>query len=684
MHAYTTHDIRNIALVGQSGAGKTTLVEALLHRAGAIKTQGSIEQGSTVCDFDPQEKSYQHSLDSAVVYLEKDKTHINLLDAPGLNDFFGRAFSILQAAETTAVVINAEAGIEPATLAMMEHAKDDELCRMIIVNKIDAENIDLEALTNQIRETFGNECLPLNLPAASGDKVLDCFFKLDGEATAFSSVAEAHTTIIDQVVEVDEALMEIYLEQGQELSPEQLHDPFEVALREGHLVPICYVSAKTGAGIDQLLKVMARLMPDPTEGNQPHFMKGEGKKAKPVEVFPDPDKHVVAHVFKISNDPFRGKLSYFRVYQGTITPNSQLYIGDARKPFKVSHLLRIQGSEQSEMEKAIPGDICAVSRIDDIYPNAVLHDTHDEDNFHLQPEQFPMPLFGLALTTQKRGDEQKLSEALNKLMSEDPCLVVEHNSHANETVIRGLGDLQMRIVLEQLEQRYNVQVDTKPPSIPYRETISAAAEGHHRHKKQTGGAGQFGEVFLKIAPLPRGEGFQFVDEVKGGVIPGQFIPAIEKGVLQAMDEGFIAGYPVQDIQVTVYDGKFHAVDSKEIAFVSAGKRAFQEALEKARPVILEPMVNIFITAQGESIGDITADLSTRRGRISNTEAVSGGRMIISGLVPLAELENYSSRLKSLTGGEGSYEIKLSHYDPVPGNIQQDLASKYVRKTNTDD
>ena len=274
MPAYTTHDIRNIALVGQSGAGKTTLVEALLHRAGAIKTQGSIEQGSTVCDFDPQEKSYQHSLDSAVVYLEKDNTHINLLDAPGLNDFFGRAFSILQAAETTAVVINAEAGIEPATLAMMEHAKDDELCRMIIVNKIDAENIDLEALTNQIRETFGNECLPLNLPAASGDKVLDCFFKLDGEATAFSSVAEAHTTTIDQVVEEDEALMEIYLEQGQELSPEQLHDPFEVALREGHLVPICYVSAKTGAGIDQLLKVMARLMPDPTEGNQPHFMKG--------------------------------------------------------------------------------------------------------------------------------------------------------------------------------------------------------------------------------------------------------------------------------------------------------------------------------------------------------------------------------------------------------------------------
>ncbi|MCG8428172.1 MAG: elongation factor G, partial [Chromatiales bacterium] len=300
------------------------------------------------------------------------------------------------------------------------------------------------------------------------------------------------------------------------------------------------------------------------------------------------------------------------------------------------------------------------------------------------PEVFPMPLFGLALKPQKRGDEQKLSDALHKLMSEDPCLLVEHDSHANETVIRGLGDLQMRVVLEQLLERYNVHVDTSPPSIPYRETIGATAEGHHRHKKQTGGAGQFGEVFLKVSPLPRGEGFKFVDEVKGGVIPGQFIPAVEKGVVQAMAEGYVAGYPLQDIQVTVYDGKYHAVDSKEIAFVMAGKRAFQDALEKARPAVLEPIVNIKITSQGDSMGDITADLSTRRGRVSNTEAVSGGRMQVSGLVPLAELDNYSSRLKSMTGGEGNYEIELSHYDPVPGNIQQELASKFVRENHADD
>jgi elongation factor G len=679
MPAYTTHDIRNIALVGQSGAGKTTLVEALLYRAGAIQNQGSIQRGSTVCDFDPQEKQYEHSLDSSVVYFEKDGAHINLLDAPGLHDFYGRAFGVLQAAETTAVVVNAEAGIEAATTAMMEHAKEDDLCRMIIINKIDSQETDLGALVDEIRQTFGGECLPLNLPSASGGKVVDCFFRPDGEETAFSSVAEAHSTIIDQVVEVDEELMEIYLEQGQELSPEQLHDPFEKALREGHLIPICFTSTETGAGLDELLEVFVRLMPDPTEGNQPHFMKGEGDKAVPVEVAPDKDKHVVAHVFKVTSDPFRGKLGYFRVYQGTITPNSQLFIGDGRKPFKVAHLLRTQGKEQTEMAQAIPGDICCVARVEDIFRDAVLHDSHDEDHFHLHPEEFPMPLFGLALLTKKRGDEQKLSEALHKLQAEDPCLRVEHNAQTNETVIRGLGDLHMRVILEQLKDRYNVEVDTQPPSIPYRETISAHAEAQYRHKKQTGGAGQFGEVMIKVDPLPRGEGFKFVDEVKGGVIPGQFIPAVEKGVLQAMEEGYVAGYPMQDVQVTVFDGKYHSVDSKEIAFVTAGKKAFEAAMENARPIVLEPIVNIAVTAQGESMGDITADLSTKRGRVSNTEAITNGRMVISAQVPLAELDGYSSRLKSITGGEGTYELAFSHYDPVPGNVQQQLAANHRRE-----
>lgn len=678
MPAYTTHDIRNIALVGQSGAGKTTLAEALLYRAGAIQNQGTIERGDTVCDFEQQEQNYKHTLNSSLAWFEKDGRHINLIDTPGLADFFGRAFSILQAVETAAVVINAEAGIEPAAQAMMEHALEDELCRLIIINKIDSAEANLEKLFTDIRETFGKECLALNLPAAGG-KVVDCFFKPDGAETLFSSVAEAHTNIIDQVVEVDEALMEMYLEQGEDLDPDQLHDPFEKALREGHLVPICFVSATTGDGINQLIDIMVRLMPDPSEGNPPHFMKGEGDKAKPVEISIEENAHAIAHVFKVTNDPFRGRMSMFRVYQGSITPNSQLFIGDARKPFKVTHLLRIQGKEQSEMAQAIPGDICAVARVEEIDRDAVLHDSHDEDNFHLQPESFPMPLFGLALIPQNRSDDQKLSDALRKLESEDPCLKVEHDTQANETVIRGLGDLHLRVILEQLEDRFNVHVDTKPPSIPYRETISANAEGHHRHKKQTGGAGQFGEVYLRVEPMPRGEGFLFVDEVKGGAIPGALIPAVEKGVQQALEDGVIAGYPIQDIKVTVYDGKFHAVDSKEIAFVTAGRKAFETALENAKPVILEPIVNIQITVMGNSVGDITADLSTRRGRVSTTDTASGGRMVVIGLVPMAELDDYSSRLKSITGGEGSYEISFSHYDPVPYDIQQRLAATFKEK-----
>jgi len=682
MPAYTTHDIRNIALVGQSGAGKTTLAEALLYRAGAIQNQGTIERGDTVCDFEPQEQNYQHTLNSSLAWFEKDGRHINLIDTPGLADFFGRAFGVLQAVETAAVVINAEAGIEPAAQAMMEHAREDELCRLIIINKIDSPEANLEKLVAEIGVTFGKECLPLNLPAANG-KVVDCFFKPDGAETLFSSVADAHTTIIDQVVEMDEELMEIYLEQGSDLKPEQLHDPFEKALREGHLVPICFVSATTGAGIDQLIEVMVRLMPDPTEGNPPHFMKGEGEKAKQVEISIDENAHAIAHVFKITNDPFRGRMSMFRVHQGSITPNSQLLIGDARKPFKVTHLLRIQGKEQSEMGRAIPGDICAVARVEEIDRDAVLHDSHDEDNFHLQPESFPMPLFGLALIPQNRSDDQKLSDALRKLESEDPCLKVEHDTQANETVIRGLGDLHLRVILEQLEERFNVHVDTKPPSIAYRETISAEAEGHHRHKKQTGGAGQFGEVYLKVAPMPRGEGFLFVDEVKGGTIPGALIPAVEKGVQQALEDGVIAGYPIQDIKVTVYDGKFHAVDSKEIAFVTAGRKAFETALGNAKPVVLEPIVNIHITVMGNAVGDITADLTTRRGRISTTDTASGGRMVIIGLVPIAELDDYSSRLKSMTGGEGTYEITFSHYDPVPYDIQQRLAAAFKESQSAD-
>ncbi|MGD8208098.1 MAG: elongation factor G [Thiohalocapsa sp.] len=681
MSDYNAEDVRNIALVGHAGAGKTTLVEALLAASGTIDEPGSVAKGTAVCDYDDMEKELHHSLDLGITGFTTHGKHINLIDTPGFPDFLGRALAALHAVETAAIVINAGNGIETMTQRQWQAADRRNLCRMIIVNQIDAPDADLAGLTAQIREQFGAECLPINLPADGGKRVIDCFFNPSGDGADFSSVEEAHSQIIDQVIEVDEELMEVYLEQGQELQPEQLHDPFEAALREAHLIPICYCSAESGAGIPELLEIMVRLMPNPAEGNPPPFMKGEGADMKPVQVAPDPSLHAIAHVFKIINDPFRGRISIFRIHQGRITPSTQLYIGDARKPFKVNHLYRVHGAELKEIDEGVPGDILAVARVDDIHFDAVLHDSHEEDHFHLTSIECPVPLFGLAVKVAKRGDEQKLTDALHKLESEDPCFHIEHNAAANETVMRGLGELHLKVLMNRLSEQFHVDIETHPPSIPYRETITAKAEGHHRHKKQTGGAGQFGEVWLRIEPLEQGGGFEFVDATVGGCIPNQFIPSIEKGVRQVLDEGAIAGYPLQDVRAIVYDGKSHPVDSKDIAFATAGKKAFLDAVEKARPAILEPIVKIRITAQDSAMGDLAGDLSGRRGRINGSEAKSRGRIVIEGEVPLAELEGYESRLKSITGGEGTYSIELSHYEAVPASIQKQLADAFHRASD---
>jgi len=674
MPKYSTESIRTAALVGHTGAGKTTLAEALLAKAGAIASAGSVEKGNTVCDFDPLEKEYKHSLNSALVNFAWKNVHIHLIDTPGSPDFMGQAIGALAAVETAVIVVNAETGIQLATDRMLKWAAKRKLCRMIVINRIDAENADLEAILARIQQAVGRECLPINLPAKGGKDVVDCFFNPDGEAD-FSSVKEAHAALVDQVVEVDDALMEKYLEQG-EVSPEQLHAPFEKALREGHLVPVCFTSAKNGAGVAALLDIFANLAPNATEGNAPPFLKGEGAEAQEFYAVPGPKAHVLAHVFKVIVDPFVGKVGIFRVHQGTITPNTQLFVGDGRRPFKVGHLFTIQGKDYVETDALVPGDIGAVTKVEEIEFDRVLHDSHDEDHIHLKPLEFPTPMHGIAVETKKKGDEQRLFEVLHKLEMEDPCFKLERHATTNETVIRGLGDLHMRVKLDKMLQQYKMELTTKPPKIPYRETITRLAEGHCRHKKQTGGAGQFGEVFLRVEPLPRGKGYEFVDKVKGGVIPNVFIPAVEKGVKMALDSGVIAGYPVHDIRVTVYDGKHHAVDSKEVAFVSAGRKAIIDAFSKAGAIVLEPIVNIEIAAPDKFMGDLTSDLSGKRGQVTGTDNAGGELTTIKGMAPLSELSDYQTRLKSVTGGQGSYSIDFSHYAPVPPHTQAQLVSKH--------
>jgi elongation factor G len=667
--------IRTLALVGPAAAGKTCLAEAMLAASGAIATPGSLERGTTVSDFDALERRMQHSLNSSILHLDRGDARVHFIDTPGAPDFLGQSLPALEAVETAAVVISAVSGVEPMAVRMMEQAAGRQRDRLIIVNKIDVPGVDLPGVLEQIQAAFGKVCLPVNLPDAGATKVVDCFYNREGHSD-FGSVDAAHRALIEQVVEVDADFVERYLNEG-DVDASELHAPLEQALREGHLIPVCFVSAKTGAGVAQLLDIIVKLLPNPAESNPPEFLKGEGAEAVPMPpARPDPGKHVLAHVFKVTVDPFVGRLGVFRVHQGTVTKDSLLYIGDGRKPFKVGRLLMLQGKEHVEVAQALPGDIAAVAKVDEIRFDAVLHDAAEDDHIHLAPLPFPKPVHGLAIEPKRHGDEQRMWEILTKLVDEDPCLKLEHLASTNETVVFGLGELHLRLLLERLRETFRFEVTTRPPRVAYRETITAKAEGHHRHKKQSGGAGQFGEVYLRVEPLPRGSGFEFVDQVKGGTIPGQFIPAVEKGVREVLGSGAIAGHPVVDVRVIVYDGKHHSVDSKEVAFVTAGRKAFLDAVRNARPIVLEPIVHVEINAPGQALGDITGDLASRRGMVSGTANGAPGTMTVRGQAPMSELLEYQSRLNALTSGQGRYTLEFSHYEAVPANTQQRLVSEF--------
>ncbi|WP_374277067.1 elongation factor G [Azonexus sp.] len=676
MSKYTTQALRSIALVGHGAAGKTSLAEALLFATGAIPARGSVDKGNTVCDFDAQEKEAGHSLNLAIVNFGYEDTRVHLIDTPGYPDFAGPAIAALAGVDTALIVINAQTGIELMTERMMRHAAERKLCRMIVINKIDAENLDLPGLVADIRERFGKQCMLLDLPAHGAADVVEVLEHDAGDAD-FESVAAVHRALIDQIVEEDEDLLARYLEDGADPAAADLHAPFEKAMREGHLIPILFTSAKTGAGIRELLHVLASLAPNPAEGNPPPFYKGEpGGETEAFHAEPDAAKHVLAHVFKIVADPYMGKIGVFRVHQGTVRKDMQLFVGDGKRPVKVAHLYLLQGKDSVEVDELLPGDIGAVAKIDEIDFDCVLHDSHDEDHIHLVPLEFPKPMAGLAVETKKKGDEQRLFGILGKLAMEDPTFVIERHPSSNETVIRGLGEIHLKAKLARMAAQYKLEVDTKPPRIPYRETITGAAEAMYRHKKQSGGAGQFGEVHLRIEPKGRGEGFEFVDAVKGGVIPGVFMAAVEKGVRQGLEGGVVAGYEVEDLKVTVFDGKTHAVDGKEVAFTIAGRKAVVEAIRNAKPIVLEPIVNIEIVVPEAAIGDLSGDLSGRRGHITGTDGRGHGFAAITGEVPLAELNDYQSRLKSLTGGQGSYTIEFARYSAVPPNVQQQMAGKF--------
>ncbi|HLL87990.1 MAG TPA: elongation factor G, partial [Tepidisphaeraceae bacterium] len=610
-------------------------------------------------------------------------------------DLIGAAIACLPAVETVAVVVNAAAaGVEVVARRVMDQAKAMNLPRAIVVNKIDGVPAEkLEMLVEHLRETFGPECLPINLPANGGRAVVDCLLGTDGDAD-FDTVKRCHAAILDQIVEMDENLMEKYLG-GEEPDYTALHAPFERAMDEAHVVPILFTDARTGAGVPELLDAIAKHFPSPLEGNARPFCTGDGPHdtdhERPFDYQNDPARPLLAHVFKVTVDPFVGKLAIFRVHQGRCTGQSQVFIGHSKKAVKLGHVFHLQGKEHREVNEIIAGDVGAVAKIEDIHANDVLHDDHALDSVHHRAIAYPTPMFGLAVTPKNRGDETKLSAALHKLVEEDPTFKWANDRQTHEVVVSGLGDLHLRLILERLRNR-GLQLDTKPPTIAYRETIQQSAEGHHRHKKQTGGAGQFGEVFLRVEPLEPdsphrkdkgGTGLEIVNEVFGGTIPGQFIPAVEKGIHDVMEAGAVAGFPLQDVRVAITDGKHHPVDSKEVAFRAAGKYALRDAIAKAKPALLEPVVNMEVTIPEHTVGAITGDLSGKRGRIQSTDVAPGGMSIVKAQVPLSEVMTYQSQLKSVTGGQGSFVMELSHYEPVPPQVQTQIAAAYKPKAEED-
>jgi elongation factor G len=676
MPTYSTADIRNVLVVGHGSSGKTTLVDAMLYAAGAVTRKASVTDGSSFSDFEKEEKEHGHSIYAHILHCDHLGKRINIIDTPGSPDLSGQAIACLPAVETVACVINAQSGIEVVTRRLMDAAKERNLPRVIIVNKIDLPELDLPGLVQRIQETFGHECLPINLPADGGKKVVECLLNNSGESD-FSNVKAAHTAILDQIVELDEGLMEKYLS-GDEPNYDLLHAPFERAMDEGHVIPICFTDAKNGVGVKELLDAIARHFPSPLEGNPMPFLSGQGAEERPFQYQSDINRPLLAHVFKVTTDPFVGKLAIFRVHQGKANSHAQIFIGHNKKPIKLGHIFHVQGKDHHEVQEIIAGDIGAVAKIEEIHTGDVLHDDHALDSVHLKPLIYPTPMYGLAITPKARGDEQKISGGLAKLAEEDPTFKWTTDRQTHEVVIYGLGELHLRLVLEKFAKR-GLHVDTKPPKIAYRETIMQSADGHYRHKKQTGGAGQFGEVYLRVEPLERGKGLEIVNEVFGGSIPGQFIPAVEKGIHDLVDQGAIAGYPLQDIRVAITDGKHHPVDSKEVAFRTAGKFAFKDAVLKAHAVLLEPIVHMEITVPEDKMGTITGDLSGKRGRIQGTDILGGGMAQIKALAPLSEVMQYQSQLKSVTGGQGSFVMELSHYEAAPPMVQQQVASQYKPK-----
>jgi elongation factor G len=692
-------DIRNVALVGHGAVGKTTLADYLLFKAGVNSRAGSVDEKSSLLDIDDDEKERGHSITSTVCHFEHQGKRINLIDCPGYPDFIGGAIGALRAVETAVVTVSAAAGIEVNTRRTFNRAGDAGVGRIVLVNKCDMENVNFPQLVSDLQELFGQACIPLNVPVGLGSNFEGVVSTLKVPDSvppgAVMDPQEINQTLMDAIVEADEGLMERFLE-GEELSPEEVAGGVSKAIKAGTLIPILCASSKTGVGVPEFMDALADITLSPADLPR----KGKNSAGEAVEVPPDPDAPLLAQVFKTRIDPFVAKLSFVRVYSGTLKKDSSVHAAKLNKNVKISQLLDVQGGKQEATDSAGPGDIIAVVKMDDLHTGETLN--KDAGSPVMTPIPFPTPMSGLAVQPKSQADQQKISGALAKLVEEDPTFAVRRDTQTKEMVMQGMSELHLQLMRERMHRRDKVEVITHQPKIPYRETVAGNAEGHYRHKKQSGGSGQFGEVHFRIYPCPhdinpeeyftksRFEGMRdykydpelnycFVDSISGGSVPNNFIPAIEKGIKERMAQGVIAGYQVQDVVCELFFGKDHPVDSNETAFKTAASMCFREVFKQAKPALLEPIVNVEITVPGDKLGDITSDLTSRRGRMEGMQSAPGGFQILLAKAPLAEMMTYPRSLSSMTGGQGSFAMELSHYEMVPANEQKRIIDEAKRE-----
>jgi elongation factor G len=678
-----------IGLVSGNGSGKTSLAECFLFNSGTVNRLGKIESKNTVSDYSPIETKRGFSISSSILHYKWKNYDINFVDSPGYMDFIGQSISTLKIVDGVVLVIDAKSGLQAATERIVEYLLQNPKPTFCIINKLDQENIDFSASVENIKTNLGLNLVPITIPANEGEKfssVIDLLLnqqynysnasgqgqKTDVEASKKSDAENFHNGLVESIVETNDELLNKYLE-GEKIDSSSINDILKTAVLNCKVVPTFAASSGKNVGIDIIMDYINSLMPSPLEISNVKAKESGKDTETEIELKASVDGPVLAYVFKTMADPFIGKLSIFRIFSGTIKTNSSYWLSGAKSSHKVTSLFRLQGKDQQDVNEATCGDIVAVSKIMDISNDDTI--SSPEKPFAMDKTVYPNPTLPKAILPVSKGDEEKISGGLSRLVEEDPTLKMELNTEIHQSIVWGMGDLHLAIIKENLKEKFDIDVTMRAPDVAYKETIRKAAKTEYKYKKQSGGRGQYGHVLIELKPLKSGEGFKFEDSVFGGAIPKNYIPGVEKGVREAMISGILAGFPVVDIAVNLYDGSFHAVDSSDMAFKIAGSMAFKKGMAEATPVILEPVMELEVTIPEKYMGDIIGDINSKRGKIITMIPEENKMQVIKATVPQSESFNYSVDLKSISQGRGQFSQKFSHYDELPALLAQPLIEK---------